>query len=151
MKCYCTCSVLQYSILTVSTRSQAIKGGWGALWNCSQVGWQANQSLKTVSIRVNRRIGANNDWGAVDKASDFGRIQRCLKSVIASGPHQYSCWRSYSAVPESMWTQAGASALHRRGNANAQSSRNSRRARRERLKIRSLRALFRESGLILKF
>ena len=49
-----------------------------------------------------------------------------------------------------LWRTADASAFYRQGNVNAQSSRDRRRVRRERLEISSLRALFGESGLFIK-
>ena len=46
--------------------------------------------------------------------------------AIASSPTQYSCSRSYSAEPYSLWTRADSSALNRRGIANAEFSCDSR-------------------------
>ena len=86
----------------------------------------------------NRRTVANDCGavGAVGKVSAFWLADRLP-------PRSLQC-------SDRLWRTADASALHRRGNANAQSSRDSRRARRKRLGISSLLALFGESGLFIK-
>ena len=81
---------------------------------------------------------------------------RCLPFWLADPlppqiPLQYTrAGARFLQSSDSLWRTADASALHRRGNANAQSSRDSRRARREQLGIISLQAVLGETGIFIK-
>ena len=61
---------------------------------------------------------------------------------------QYLLWSSFHAVLPTLCGTADAWAFHRRVNANAQSSLDSRQAHRERLGISSLQALLGEAGFV---